>query len=61
MISYTFDTNILSYYLKGNDSIANQLKEKLASGNQFIINPITYYEINRGLLAINRADGFLSA
>ena len=53
MITYTFDTNILSYYIKGNDSIANRLKKELSGGNQFTINPITYYEINRGLLAID--------
>ncbi len=50
---FTFDTNILSYYLKGNSSIADRLKREITGGNHFIINPITYYEINRGLLAIN--------
>jgi tRNA(fMet)-specific endonuclease VapC len=53
MTIYTFDTNILSYYIKGNDPIANRLKKELSEGNQFTINPIAYYEINRGLLAIN--------
>jgi len=50
---YTFDTNILSYYIRGNEEIKNRLNKELSEGNQFIINPITYYEINRGLLAIN--------
>ena len=53
MKRFTFDTNILSYYLKGNDEIGDRLKKEFSSGNEFIINPITYYEINRGLLAIN--------
>lgn len=50
---FTLDTNILSYYIKGNDAISNRLKKELLKGNQLIMNPITYYEINRGLLAIN--------
>jgi tRNA(fMet)-specific endonuclease VapC len=50
---YTFDTNILSYYIKGNDAITRRLKNELSSGSQFFINPISYYEINRGLLAID--------
>jgi len=52
-IRFTLDTNILSYYLKGNDSIAQRLKKEILDGNQFIINPIFYYEIHRGLLIIN--------
>lgn len=50
---YTFDTNILSYYIRGNEEIKNRLNKELSEGNQFIINPITYYEISRGLLAIS--------
>ena len=49
----TFDTNIFSYYLRGDEGIKERLKKELIAGNEFIINPITYYEINRGLLAIN--------
>lgn len=50
---YTFDTNILSYYIRGNEEIKNRLNKELSEGNQFIINPVTYYEISRGLLAID--------
>ena len=50
---YTFDTNILSYYMRGNTSIANRLNKELSKGNRFIINPITYYEVIRGLLAVD--------
>ncbi len=50
---FTFDTNIFSYYLRGDKGIEERLKSELSAGNQFIINPITYYEISRGLLAIN--------
>jgi len=50
---YTFDTNILSYYMRGNTSIANRLNKELSKGNRFIMNPITYYEVIRGLLAVD--------
>lgn len=53
MITYTFDTNIFSYYIKGDEKIKDRLIKVLSDGNQFIINPITYYEITRGLLAID--------
>ena len=56
MKQYTFDTNILSYYLKGNEGIRDRLNKELLEGNQFIINPITYYEISRGLLAIDSRE-----
>lgn len=59
MKQYTFDTNILSYYLKGNEGIRDRLNKELLEGNQFIINPITYYEISRGL--IEDADLFIAA
>ncbi len=53
MITYTLDTNILSYYIRGDETIKDRLIKVLSEGNQFIINPITYYEITRGLLAID--------
>lgn len=51
--TYTFDTNVLSYYIKGDKKIKERLKDEIKEGNRFVINPITYYEINRGLLALN--------
>lgn len=53
MIKYTLDTNIFSYYLRGDEAIRERLNREVSAGNQFIMNPITYYEIQRGLLAIN--------
>ncbi|MFW5891619.1 MAG: type II toxin-antitoxin system VapC family toxin [bacterium] len=52
-MNYTLDTNILSYILKGNQKIYKKVKKKIEEGNEFYINPISYYEIKRGLLAIN--------
>jgi len=50
---FTLDTNILSYYIRGNEDISSRLKTELSKGNKLVMNPIAYYEINRGLLAIN--------
>lgn len=52
MITYTLDTNIVTYLLKGIYDIDKKLKDELKSGNNIIMNPITYYEICRGLLAV---------
>ncbi len=56
MKKYTLDTNIISYLLKGNKNLSAILKKKIKEGNIVIINLITYYEICRGLLAINNLD-----
>lgn len=53
MISYTLDTNIISYILKGNKKLFFKIKEEINDANEFYINPITYYEVYRGLLTIN--------
>ncbi len=50
MRKYLLDTNIISYYLKGFDS----LKEKLSTNIDFLsISIISYYEIVSGLQSIN--------
>ncbi|OPJ54527.1 ribonuclease VapC1 [Clostridium oryzae] len=46
------DTNIFSYLLKGSHGIDEKLRDSLKAGNNIVINPITYYEIKRGLIAI---------
>jgi tRNA(fMet)-specific endonuclease VapC len=53
MTRFTLDTNIFSYLLRGNQRISEKMKLELVKGNEVVINPITYYEINRGLLAID--------
>ena len=50
---YVLDTNIISYYLRGNEVVANNIFHALVNGHSLIIAPIAYYEIKRGLLAIN--------
>ncbi|GHU34623.1 hypothetical protein FACS1894105_01730 [Clostridia bacterium] len=47
---FTFDTNILSYELKGNVNIVSNRVKAIKNGDLMVINPITYYEMYRGLL-----------
>lgn len=51
--TFTLDTNIVTYLLKGIKSIDALLKAELRKGNTIVINPITYYEVCRGLISIN--------
>lgn len=51
-MNYLLDTNIVSYYLKNNLIIKNKLKD--INSNHFVfISCITYFEIKRGLMAVN--------
>jgi len=53
MIIYVLDTNIISFYLKGNVAVENNIIRALANGDKILVAPIAYYEIKRGLLAVN--------
>lgn len=53
MITFALDTNIISYLLKGDKNIAARIAQETERGNDVIIPPIVYYEIKRGLLAVN--------
>jgi predicted nucleic acid-binding protein len=48
--TYALDTNIISYFLKGNQSVQRKFKETLANRDSLIIPPIVYYEAKRGFL-----------
>ena len=50
MTTYALDTNIISYFLRGDQAIQGKFREALANGDTFIIPPIVYYEIRRGFL-----------
>lgn len=53
---YAFDTNTVSYLIKGNEAgenIAKNYHLHESQGDDIIIPPIVYYEIKRGLLKIN--------
>ena len=51
MIRALIDTDILSYYFKGNRLVIDNFKEYLKYFDYFEISVITYYEIVGGLLA----------
>lgn len=52
-MTYLLDTNIVSYILKGNVALERKLQEATSVGEEIFISFITYYEIKRGLLAVN--------
>jgi tRNA(fMet)-specific endonuclease VapC len=52
-VDYLLDTNILSYILRKNLIVDNKLRQVTRNGNQVFLSCITYYEVKRGLLAIN--------
>jgi len=53
MIKYALDTNIVTYYLKGNEIIINRVTEETDNRNIIVIPPMVFYEIKRWLLTIN--------
>jgi len=53
MSVYVLDTNIISFYLKGNGIVANNIARALANESRMLIAPIAYYEVKRGLIAVN--------
>lgn len=50
---YVLDTNVISALLKGNEWIKNKAQQVVLQGDETGTNAISYYEIKRGLLAIN--------
>jgi predicted nucleic acid-binding protein len=52
MKRYALDTNIISYYLKGNEKIINKISEE-GRENIIVIPPIAYYEARRDLVYLN--------
>jgi tRNA(fMet)-specific endonuclease VapC len=50
---YALDSNVISALLKQNNNIAARYQHEIEQENEFIIPPIVFYEIERGLLAKN--------
>lgn len=50
-MKYFLDSNIISYLLKGNETIKNKIVELIINDNDISIPAIVYYEVKRGLLA----------
>jgi predicted nucleic acid-binding protein len=53
MTRYALDTNMITYYLKGNKTIIDRLADETDNENIIFIPPIVFYEIKRWLLTIN--------
>ena len=51
-MKYALDTNIITYYLKGNSKIQDKLDNE-AENNNIIIPPFVYFEVKKWLLAVN--------
>ena len=49
---YVLDTNIITAILKGNKKAKKRTQEIIVRGEEILINAISYYEIKRGLLAV---------
>jgi tRNA(fMet)-specific endonuclease VapC len=52
-MTYVLDTNIITAILKGNDRVREKAQQVIKTGGEIFINGISYYEIKRGLLAVN--------
>jgi tRNA(fMet)-specific endonuclease VapC len=50
---YALDTNIISYWLKGLYNLEKKFEIEFDRENSIIIPPISYYEILRGLYAVD--------
>ncbi len=51
-MKYALDTNIITYYLKGDEKILGKV-DKEAENDNIIIPPFAYFEIKKWLMAIN--------
>ena len=51
-MKYALDTNIITYYLKGNEKILHKV-DKEAENNNIVIPPFAFFEVKKWLLAIN--------
>ena len=51
-MKYALDTNIITYYLKGNEKILDKV-DKEAENDNIIIPPFAYFEVKKWLMAIN--------
>ncbi len=52
-MTYVLDTNVVTAILKGNEKAKSKARDAIIKGEDVLINAISYYEIKRGLLAIN--------
>jgi predicted nucleic acid-binding protein len=49
---YALDSNIISFYLKGNTAVIANIEKAISEDHTIVITPIAYYEVKRGLMLI---------
>ncbi|GAB4305570.1 MAG: type II toxin-antitoxin system VapC family toxin [Oscillatoriaceae cyanobacterium] len=59
-MGYLLDTNIISAHLKQNNQVQQKLSALEIRGEQLFISCISFYEVKRGLLAINATRQILN-
>jgi predicted nucleic acid-binding protein len=52
-MTYALDTNILSYMLRRDAAVCGRYLAESRAGHECVIPPVAYYEIKRGLMAVN--------
>jgi tRNA(fMet)-specific endonuclease VapC len=52
-MNYVLDTSMISAYMKNNERVKKKLQEIALCAKEVFISGIAYYEIKRGLLAVN--------
>jgi tRNA(fMet)-specific endonuclease VapC len=55
-MKYVLDTNIITAVLKENQGLIQKIRNNIQNGKIIFINAIAYYEIKRGLLAVNASE-----
>jgi tRNA(fMet)-specific endonuclease VapC len=50
---YALDSNTVSYLLKGDAQTQTRFQAVIDSGADYVIPPLVYYEIKRGLVYVN--------
>ena len=53
MSVFALDSNIISFYLRGNNAVIENIEKAISDGKSIVIPPIAYYEVKRGLEFIN--------
>jgi len=53
MSVFALDSNIISFYLKGNTTVIENIEKAINEDHTIVIPPIVYYEVKRGLMLID--------
>jgi tRNA(fMet)-specific endonuclease VapC len=53
--TFVLDSNIISFYLKGNAVVSRNMEQAMNDDHTIVIAPIAYYEVKRGLRLIGAA------